>query len=218
MAEIEANASTVNPFASHHTRPGELPFHFPAGSSAESIFAQLAEGDWRGQIVGPHGSGKTTLLAALVSELESRGITLRSIALRDGQRRLPGELLRTPENNPPLLIIVDGYEQLSPFSKLALRWQCWRNGWGLLITTHIQAAGLPVLISLAPTLELLDKLHSDLLRRPANDDERSQAELSFHCHGGNLREVWFDLYDRHERLSRPVECCHSPVEGCQKAT
>jgi hypothetical protein len=218
MAEIKIPLTTDNPFASHRMRPGALPFLFPAGTSAESLVIQFAENDWRGQCVGPHGSGKSTLLAALLPVLKSRGVSPRAIALRDGQRRLPADLLSPSSSKEQLVLVVDGYEQLSLFSKLLLRWRCWRRGWGLLITTHAHAVRLPVLIVLAPTLELLDRLHDRLLSRSANDDEHALAELSFHRHGGNLREVWFDLYDRHERLNRPVECCHDPGAGCQKAT
>lgn len=218
MAEIKSPSTSDNPFASHLTRPGALPFRFPSSTCAASIVAKLAENEWRGQIVGPHGSGKSTLLAALVSEMESRGMTFRSIALHDGQRRLPCDLLSRSQSNSPLLIIVDGYEQLSLFSKVTLCWRCWRRGWGLLVTTHAHAAWLPVLILLAPTLELLDRLLARLLGRTASEGERELAKLSFQRHGGNLREVWFDLYDRHERSSRPVECCHEAVARCQKAT
>ena len=55
----------ANPFATRHVRPGAIPFHFPAETSAAQLVARLRELNWRGAIVGPHGSGKSTLLVAL---------------------------------------------------------------------------------------------------------------------------------------------------------
>ncbi len=74
---------------------------------------------------------------------------------------------------------------------------------GLVVTTHTPAA-LPVLAELKPsvsdTLRLFRELtaHAEPLVTP--DD----AVASYHrCHG-NVREVWFELYDLFEQRRRTV--------------
>lgn len=195
-----------NPFASPRTRPGAIPFRFPKGANLESLVSELRDNCYRGQIVGPHGSGKSTLLAALVPAIEAQGIRAFSVALHDGQRHLPADILRCASNETQIMLVVDGYEQLSYCSRAKLRWHCWRQGCGLLATTHAKVAGLPVLISLAPTSELMRELLDKLLEGDS-PELRRQAEISFRHHGGNLREVWFDLYDRHERQERDKSAC-----------
>ena len=198
---------SANPFASHRTRPGAIQFQFPDGASVESLLARLRDNDYRGQIVGPHGSGKSTLLATFLPVLEAHGVDVRSIALHDGQRRLPTDFLRTASGQSPLMLVVDGYEQLSYYSRAKLRWRCWQQGLGVLVTTHAKVAGLPVLISLVPTPTLMKELLDQLLAGDDSSDLQQQAGISFHCHGGNLREVWFDLYDRYERRERENPTC-----------
>lgn len=191
-----------NPFASHRTRPGALEFCFPPGASLDSLIDQLREHRWRGQIVGPHGTGKSTLIAALLPEMHGRGLCTRAIALHDGQRRLPHRFLKPHESEAPLVLVVDGYEQLSFFERMTLRWHCWRRRRGLLITTHSPAFQLTRLLTLAPSFEVLIFLVQKLLAGspPLVDDHA--ASVSFSRHGGNFREVWFDLYDQYERNRR----------------
>lgn len=200
MTNDVPSPSDSNPFASIRTRPGALPFCFPAGLSAASLVSKFEETHWRGQIVGPHGSGKSTLLAALLHELQERTIPTLAIALRDGQRRLPAGFLQ-PASSPDV-IVIDGYEQLSFAQRIALRWHCWIRDRGLLITTHSPALFLSTLATLVPNEELMVQLFDRLMDGVQPLVHREDADASFSRHGGNLREVWFDLYDQYERNRR----------------
>jgi len=207
-----------NPFATCWTRPGALAFRFAEGLGAEQLVARLAAQNWRGEIVGPHGSGKSTLVETLKPALGAAGCRVHAIALRDGQRRLPtdlglgeGEAPAEPrdmhacgsaEASPSrALVIVDGYEQLGWLGRLQLKRHCRRTGAGLLVTCHAPT-GLPTLIRLSPDQRLIEQLVADLCAEVSTKIAIADVAASHACHGSNVREIFFDLYDRHEMLRR----------------
>jgi energy-coupling factor transporter ATP-binding protein EcfA2 len=172
-----------------------LPFRFDEGASAAALLAKLAARNWWGQIVGPHGSGKTSLLATLAPLLQAAG------------RRVE---------------VVDGYEELSRVARWRLRQRCLRSRSGLLVTSH-RSMGLPTLIELAPDRALVEQLVAELCQRvcatgsasalPSGEQTHSQSQwhtpitpadvdASHARHGRNVREILFDLYDRHEQIIR----------------
>jgi hypothetical protein len=209
-----------NPFATCWTRPGALPFRFPDGQSAERLVERLAASGWWGEIVGPHGCGKSTLLEALLPALCAAGCRIHTITLRDGQRWLPRGCFRwegeapaelnagngsagtSPSQGSRPLLIVDGYEQLSWLSRIWLKHRCRCAGTGLLVTAH-SPTGLPTLITLAPDLPLIQRLVATLCERAATPITPADVAASHACRGSNVRDIVFDLYDRHERL-RPA--------------
>jgi hypothetical protein len=130
-----------NPFASRFLRPGVVPFLFPESDTADTIVQRLARHRWWGEIVGPHGSGKSTLLVTLIPAVERVGRQPALATLHQGQRQMPA-LGATALSNDHVLI-VDGYEQLSWWSKWQLQWRCRRAGCGLLVTSH-RETGLPL--------------------------------------------------------------------------
>jgi hypothetical protein len=99
------------------------------------------------------------------------------------------------------LVIVDGYEQLCWFERWRLKRRCRRAGVGLVVTCHDQTA-IPTLIRLAPDLPLIARLLANLAARVSTPVTNADAAASLARHGSNVREVFFDLYDRHERLRR----------------
>ncbi len=191
-----------NPFSTRHTRPGAIAYRFPPGESAERAVERLRAGDWRGQIIGPHGSGKSTLLAAVLPALEKAGQRPLLIELHDGQRRLPADFRRTIDAAGAGIVVVDGYEQLAPWNRYRLRRLCRRRKLGLLVTTH-RPAGLPDLFctEVVPALawNLVEQLLGGL--PPLLTPEQLRERLLLHH--GNLREVFFDLYDVYEGSSIP---------------
>jgi len=191
----------TNPFATCWTRPGAIPFQFPAGDSAAQVVERLAAANWRGAIVGPHGSGKSTLIAALRPELSAAGWHVAVIALRDGQRRLPAGLLQSALAADRPLVIVDGYEQLRHVSRLALRWRCRRAAAGLLVTAHAPV-DLPTIYRTRPTLESTQAIVSTLTERTSSPISPADVAASHARCGSNLRELLFELYARHETLVR----------------
>jgi hypothetical protein len=187
-----------NPFATCWTRPGAIAYRFVGGQNAELLIGQLRALGWRGAIIGPHGSGKSTLLETLKPALRDAGRRVHTVALRYGQRSLPRDFLASIGAASDSLVIVDGYEQLSWVEKWRLGRRCRRANAGLLVTSH-SPTRLPTLIRLAPDLPLVEQLVADLAARVSTPVTREDIAASLACHGSNVREVFFDLYDLHER-------------------
>lgn len=190
-----------NPFSTRYVRPGAIAYFFAADENAENLVSRLAAAGWRGQIVGPHGSGKSSLLAALKEPLQAGGRRCFTIALRDGERKLPGGWEKLAAAAGANLIIIDGYEQLSSWSRWRLRVRCRKQHWGLLVTSHANV-GLPALISTVGSLEMAQQLVQRLL---PPGDTRVRPEHVAACYAaadGNMRETLFRLYDVWEEETR----------------
>lgn len=182
-----------NPFASQNLRPGVIPYLFPANESSADLVERLRAGDWWGQIIGPHGSGKSTLLVSLLPQIERAGKQPHLVTLHQGQRRLPPVQRATDT-----LLIVDGYEQLSWWSRLWVNWKCRRSGCGLLVTAHADA-GLPTLLQTAPTVELAQQVAGHLLSGSQGTVTSDDVSAAFTATQGNIRETLFKLYDVYQQ-------------------
>lgn len=212
-----------NPFATCWTKPGAIPYRFTDGDSAEQLIRRMAGQQWYGAIIGPHGSGKSTLLEALKPALAQSGCQVTFIALRDGQRRLPAAIwhdLKQPEKQPPTrqhepagppsnstarqrVLIVDGYEQLSYFQRWRLGRYYRSRGVGLLVTSHVPnrfPCRVPTLFQTAPDRALVSQLVAELTSEVSTSITQEDVDASHACRGSNVREIFFDLYDRHEKL------------------
>ncbi len=169
--EVFGPPAKDNPFSSRRVRPGAIPFHFQPGVDAAALVARLAEIGWRAAIVGPHGTGKSTLFAALLPELQRTRCNVHSVALHDGERRLPAEFAAEIESafatakrsGNRLIVVVDGYEQLSRWNRWRLRRRCRAITTGLLVTSHADVP-LPVLFRTKTDVVLAEKIVSYLLR------------------------------------------------------
>ena len=191
-----------NPFATCWTRPGAIPFQFFDGASAERLIQSLARQSWRGQILGPHGSGKSTLLATLIPHLKAAGPHVVPITLRNGQRRLPrGATNEDLRDDRRKLLIIDGYEQLGWLERLRVQLPSRRTGDGLLVTSH-RCAGLPTLVELSPGLAHVCVLASVLCGHRPRQISYGDLAASYARCGSNVREIFFELYDRHEAIRR----------------
>jgi energy-coupling factor transporter ATP-binding protein EcfA2 len=186
-----------NPFATCWTNPGALPFRFNNDQSIEQLVEKLAAQQWRGAIVGPHGSGKSTLLESLKPAIVATGRSIQAISLHDGQRRLPRHFLETWTDDSNAVIVIDGYEQLGWSACLHLWLRCRLAGAGVLVTSHTPAR-IPTLIRLSPDQRLVEQLVGDLCAEVSTTITRADIAASHACHGSNVREILFDLYDRHE--------------------
>ncbi|MBN1396113.1 MAG: hypothetical protein JW959_13910 [Pirellulales bacterium] len=187
-------APRANPFSARRVRPGATPFIFPPGENVELLLRRLDENGWRGEIVGPHGAGKSTLLAELLPALQRAGRKPLAIELHDRQRRLPLDLKGQFRRAPFDLVIVDGFEQLSRWSRLRLKLLCRRRGWGLLAAVH-RSVGLPLLYRVAATSESAAKLVARLTEGCERTPSEEELKACFSRHRGNLRETLFELYD-----------------------
>jgi hypothetical protein len=197
----KAAGETENPFCSRRVRPGAIAYQFPPGLSAQGLVERLRENGWEGEIVGPHGSGKSALLATLISAIRQAGKPVVLIELHDGQRRLPRNVWQDASLAPGSLLVIDGYEQLGRWSQLSVRRRSRRRNVGLLVTVHRSSGFAPLFhtaVDLGLTQHLVDRLAGDTAALVVPDE----IEKAFSRHGGNLREVFFDLYDLHEARSR----------------
>ena len=195
------SATNSNPFSTRYTRPGAIAYLWPVGESPQRLLEWLEAAGWRGEIVGPHGSGKTSLLSALTPALEAAGRRVASFTLHDGQRRMPRSWHNLPPSQQPTLILVDGYEQLSGWSRWLLNFRCRRRGWGLLVTTHV-SVGLPTIFRTASDVATAQQLVHQLLRNQPNSITATDVEHLFTTTGGNVRELLFALYDLYEQRRR----------------
>jgi hypothetical protein len=185
-----------NPFSTRHTRPGAIPFRFADGESPDAMVEKLRGNGWLGQILGPHGSGKSTLVAALLPALEAAGKSPLLIELHDGQRRLPVRL-RSLAQRPETIVIVDGYEQLARWNRYRLKAFCRRRALGLLVTSH-DSVGLPDLYRTTTSPELAERLVHTLLDGRSFPLSSEDLGTRLAAHGGDLRELLFELYDLYE--------------------
>ena len=181
-----------NPFSTRFIRPGAIPFLFAEGESARALVEKLRSHHWQGQITGAHGSGKSTLLAALLPALESAGRKVISLGLHQGQRRLPP--LDRESITATTQLVIDGFEQLSWWSRWRVRWLCWRRGAGLLVTAHADL-GLPTISQTHPSEALAQRVVNALLLADEREIAPADVSRAYAAAGGNLRETLFALYD-----------------------
>jgi hypothetical protein len=175
-------------------RPGAIAYQFSTGDSVDQLIDRLQLADWRGQIVGQHGVGKSTLLAALIEPLQRRGRKPLQFSLHDGQRSLGIDLASYGSHADGTVVIVDGYEQLSAWSRWRLQRYCARKRWGLLVTAHV-SAGLPTICHVQPDLAVVKRLARQLQEPGTTVVFDDDVASEFARHGGNVRETLFGLYD-----------------------
>jgi hypothetical protein len=195
------NMGDVNPFCTRRIRPGDVPYFFPDGLGIEDILDRLRRNGWRGEIIGPHGSGKTTLLRQLLPIVEQAGRKPVLFELHDGQRSLFSdgrEKIQTAKTYSQAIIAVDGYEQLSGWSRFWLKRFCREGDLGLLVTAH-EPTGLPKIHSTSITLETALYVVDQLLRNEPQKISRDIVENLYAQNGGNIRDLLFDLYDIFEQ-------------------
>ena len=183
-------AADRNPF--RVARIEALPFRAPA-FDWEPFLARLATPGIRGAIVGPHGSGKTTLLLEAQRRLEQRGVPVRYGFLNDATPRKAAQARAFLRDTPcDAVLFLDGAEQLDPLTWQWLRWRA-RGLRGFVITIH-RPGRLPAIHTTHTGEALLREL---LVQLVPGDWERywPRAREHFARCGGNIREVFFALYD-----------------------
>ena len=188
-----------NPFATRFTRPGAVGYLFPPGQSAVGTLDLLRNNNWWGEVIGPHGSGKSSLLAELLPLLEATGRRVALYSLHQGDRTLPIAKADVAAWNEETQVVVDGYEQLSWWSKRRLQSQVKSRQAGLLVTAH-QPMGLPSLFATQPTLALARQIVAEVQKiDPDKTLTDADVAAAFAAHGANLREMLFSLYDVYQR-------------------
>jgi GTPase SAR1 family protein len=163
----------------------------PPGSTWAELLARLERLGYRAAIVGPHGSGKTTLLDRLVPELRTRGFRVRRARLNDERPAPPASMLEHVETRD--CVVLDGRERLGPLAWRRFAGRAERAG-GLIVTAH-RRGRLPVLVETGTSVELLRRL-GRRLAGPTFDAVCPDPVTILDRHDGNLRAVWFELFDR----------------------
>ena len=99
------------------------------------------------------------------------------------------------------LLIIDGYEQLSWLSRQCCALRCRRASAGCSSRRTARPA-CRCSFARSPTLELAEQLVSTLTAQNPSRITAADVAASHACHGSNLRELLFALYDRHEATCR----------------
>jgi len=196
--QIAAHLAQRNPFATRSVRPGVLKFRFFDEHSLEGLFDRLQQLHWTGEIVGRHGSGKSALAHSFIPMFTQAGRDVKLYTMHPNESRLPvsGTDLQTWSKNTQ--VIIDGYEQLGGWTRTLVSRVCRKEGCGLLITTH-EPTGLPTLYRTESRLESIQQLVREMQTNGHRRVSDSDVAYSFERQGGNVREVFFELYDVFER-------------------
>ena len=173
-----------NPFASD--RVESLRYRLPDGLTWDDLLQRLADLHFRAALVGPHGRGKTTLLEDLAPRLTNRGFRVRTVTLRQDERKVDWQRFRGL--GPDDILFLDGAELLGRLAWLRVRFHC-RQAGGLIVTSHHPGL-LPTLLQCETTPELLAGLVREL-----TGQELETGDL-FTRHSGNLRQAFWEMYDR----------------------
>ncbi len=190
-----------NPFASH--RVESLKYRYP-GFDFDDAVARLEEMQWRAAILGPHGTGKTTLLLELYryfqnsTDERSNSSRLWFVPLdRTVRNQQWLELLE--ECSPQQILLVDGIERLSWSKRLQLLGlgPTWIRQSSLprsiVVTTH-RSVGLPVWLHTTANPATMEELLLEL-HPTASPETIDQARELFIARRGNIRDVFWKLYD-----------------------
>jgi hypothetical protein len=175
-----------NPFASR--RIDGLRYRFRRGAMNDVTTALPSHGN-RGAVVGPHGSGKTTLLEELAGHLSGNMVWVRLNAEIERPALTALDALNH-RIGPEHTILIDGAEQLSP-------WSWWRihrriRDAGMIVITSHRPGRLPTLYECTTDLALLEELGRELAPDVA---AREDLEALFLRSNGNLRLCFRELYD-----------------------
>lgn len=190
-----------NPFASH--RVESLRYRYPGFDFAVAV-AQLEQMQWRAAILGPHGTGKTTLLLELYRYLQySTNDRFKSIRLwlvpLDLKSRNQQWLELLEECSPQQILLVDGIERLSWTKQIRLlglgpSWIHQSNlPKSIVVTTH-RPVGLPVWLHTSSNCATMEELLQELYPT-ASPETINQARRLFTTRRGNIRDVFWKLYD-----------------------
>ncbi len=183
-----------NPFATRYTRPGAVPYLFSDASSIALLVDQLATLLWHGNRRPPRLRQNYLAGATAARVYAARTPSAAVHATRRAAQLPPGVgTIWQPET----LVVVDGYEQLSWWSRRCLTWSCHRCQCGLLVTSHGRV-GLPVLHRTSADLERVQRIVAHLTTSAASPVTPADVRAAFQMQQDNVREILFTLYDVHQ--------------------
>lgn len=201
----------ANPFSTRFIQPGAIEYQrFDGGSVSELAQRLLTITSKRVAIVGPHGSGKSTLVANLVAEFRSMLPETELHALRFSSEQSPRAALTASmaEWTSDSLVILDGYEQLSFWSRLLVGRSASKRGITLVATAHNHLRDFETLWETSVTETSSHWVVQQLLQQAARPEMASTLlasedwARSREKHRQNLRESLFDMYDWYHAQSQ----------------
>lgn len=189
--------SEENPFATRFTRPGYRFVEPEDVSAVESLTVRFLRNGKRGQIVGPHGCGKTSLVYAMTRSLQTAFRETHFLVIRrQGWLGFRTEKIAgLPGSGDNDLWVVDGVENLSPIQRWCLVGHCRYRNCGLLLTSHQELLGVPVLKQMLPTFSQFKQIVEHLVHAQHATVQSSSVREAYDRNGGNYREGLMFLYD-----------------------
>ncbi|QDT13223.1 hypothetical protein [Planctomycetes bacterium K23_9] len=213
----------ANPFCTRFVRPGAIEYRFDVTRGLDSndrplevLVAAIVRTPYAA-IVGPHGTGKSTLLESLRPRLGEAYSHLEFVQLHSPSssrwqvrrrrhihnRRVVDDaqqgLASRGSSNESRLLIVDGFEQLSVFARRKILRVAQGTQQALLVTTHAKLRSFETVFRTKIQQRILQQLTDDLLDR-ASESQRSilKSEIQQRDFSSvqNVREFWFEMYDR----------------------
>lgn len=179
-----------NPFAAARFAPGVVPWLALPGADLDALADRALAPGARHQLVGPHGSGKSTLLVHL--ERQARRREVSCVRFR-GSHGVPWRDVTRLARERRGVLLLDEAEELASFAVVALLARL--LGLALVASTH-RELGLPTLLRTHVDAALASRVLGHVapdVTAPADLAERLARNA------GNLRDVFFELYDEAER-------------------
>lgn len=173
-----------NPFAAARFAPGKLPWI----GEIDSLVDRACIRNARLQVLGPHGSGKSTLLFHLAERAGMRGWTAHSFR---GSRGFDPLVLLSKRR--PLIVFGDEIEELDLASFALLRACCVLRRASLVVTAH-RDLGWETLCERSVDAAVVHALCRRLVHG-TEPPPPAEIDALLVRHRGNVREVFFDLYD-----------------------
>jgi hypothetical protein len=169
-----------------------LRYRFPPGTSMETLLSRLRERGMRGAIVGAEGRGKSTLMGELALRLAEEGLAVARFTLHRGESRVPREIVEwISAAGARDALLLDGAEQLSAISWLALRIRTRRLG--IFVVTSHRDGLLPAIFRCETSPELLAAIIDEVA--PDRPPGFPSAQSLYQRHDGDLRQALFEAYD-----------------------
>jgi len=213
-SDVDMNASSLrpepNPFSTRFVRPGAIAYrrvdHGTLDELAVDFFGRC--GGWAA-IIGPHGTGKSTLIASLKEKLAERSqVFAHRFSTTDRKfRELWMEAKHWTQGN---VIVVDGYEQMSIYSRWRLGILARRRKTCLLITAHQEYRALNTLWRTSVDEEQAKVIRNVLLSNRPDLLQSHDLEIAWRAarqsHPTDLRETLMSMYDwvEEQKQKRPA--------------
>ena len=219
-----------NPFATKFVNAGRLAFVGLEEAVLDRLARKLVQQNGNGQIVGRHGVGKTTLTyelerrVAIVCDMEMDFKFVRkTIGLRGRVRSAnavkqvlssgssyDGEYSsidpHPTSRSANVVLVLDGFERLSWFQRIALIKSCQRKRIGLLLTSHRRIWGVPTLIELEPDFARFKSVFECLISGGKFQLSSERLREIFANNDGDMREALMSCYDEFEASRARTAC------------